>query len=87
MIRVPVAIYCGDAVTEDEYLRYVNELLVSLGGSWQTPSGEDRDGLYFSCMRKPIKILLPNLLNDIQRQLVVEHLSEQFAFPYIPLPS
>lgn len=71
-------------MSEEEYLRYVNELLVSLGGSWHTPSGNDKDGLYFSCLRKPIKILLPHLLNGQQRQLVVEMLSEQFGFPYYP---
>jgi hypothetical protein len=71
-------------VSEEEYLRYVNELLVSLGGSWHTPSGQDKDGLYFSFLRKPIKILLPHLLNAQQRALVVEMLAEQFAFPYYP---
>ncbi len=70
-------------MSEEEYLNYIKELLLSLGGSYATPSGQASDGLYFSCLVKPIMVPHPDMLTPEQRVAVTNRLAEKFGFPVV----
>ncbi len=66
-------------MTEEEYEKAIDDLLKSLGGSYDRPSGWLANGLAFSCGLSPIIVINASSLTPEKRKAFVRELGERLA--------